>query len=192
MRNGKTLALVVVGFAGAGTAIAVPTRTTNFQLALPGTTAAATPVLNSNTVSDATFAFRSGADARVPTNGTVQVISMRGRDGKMIYVWRVMVDAASRGGVSGVEIRGFPNVVYDANWRIDGLGTVAPNEVRGAPGEGGRIIGFTFDPSIRPGQSSRYFFLKTNAAGNGPAGSLVVHPLNGGGSNVIVIPGPVR
>jgi hypothetical protein len=60
-----------------------------------------------------------------------------------------------------VAISDFPKTEYDANWRKDGLGTVAPTSVVGQLTADFKswIYGFRFKQPIKPGESSRFFFL---------------------------------
>ena len=72
--------------------------------------------------------------------------------------------------VRALEIHRFPRRIYDANWRRDGLGTIAPLRIAGTvlPG-GGMRYDFVFRPTIGAGQESRFFFLRGRTPGTRPA-----------------------
>lgn len=70
------------------------------------------------------------------------------------------------------SVVGFAKQAYDANWRKDGLGTVAPSGVEGmlsAADFKTWILGFRFKIPVKPGESSRFFFLRSSATASVPA-----------------------
>ena len=87
------------------------------------------------------------------------------------FYTRVFNDPTSTGlgsnppNVQAVEHRTFGNFTTDVDWRIDGLGTVAPTHA----GRGGSaIFEFFGHPSaptglLAPGHDSRFFFISTDA-----------------------------
>jgi hypothetical protein len=140
--------------------------------ALSGTTSAARPELAGTVLVDTIQAF---SFTGLNISGTVQnrVVREDGT-GTLDFYWRVQVDAASTaGGVSAFRLGDFGYAyLTDADWRIDGLGTVAPFVGRlfnpASHPEG--AINFLFtDPAVGPGDfatgvgGSRFFFLHTDA-----------------------------
>ena len=164
------LMLWLAGISIAAPVLAIPTGVTPFEIALPGTSAAAEPGLAGTVVSDTLVPF-SVASATAPASGTVQVRTVRGADGKLSFYWKINNAAASKGQVSALYISGFPKAVYDANWRQDGLGSVAPTKVQGGFSFDLKswLYGFDFGTAIKPGESSRFFFLRSGAAAAVPS-----------------------
>jgi len=155
---------LLAGLSIAAPVLAVPTSVTPFEIALPGTSAAAEPGLAGTVVNDTLVPF-SVVSATMPASGTVQVRTVRGADGKLSFYWKINNAAASKAQVSALYISGFPKAVYDANWRKDGLGSVAPTKVQGGFAFDFKswLYGFTFGNAIKPGESSRFFFLRSDA-----------------------------
>ena len=149
-------------------AFGVPTAVTNFTAALPGTTAAADPSLAGTVVEDRVIPYSSPPGA-LTARGTVQVRTVRGADGRLNFYWRIKAHPSSRDVVHALEIYRFPRRVYDANWRLDGLGTIRPVLVAGHNISGGWLMQFVFRPTIRAGQESRFFFLRARVRETRPA-----------------------
>jgi len=150
-------------------AFAVTTPATNFTRALPGTTTAADPTLAGTVIEDRIVPYSTLPGAPRPARGTVQVRTVRGADGRLNFYWRIVAHPSSRDVVHALEIFRFPRRVYDANWRIDGLGTVRPVLVTGHNTAAGWRMEFVFRPTIRPGQQSRFFFLRARVRETRPA-----------------------
>lgn len=146
-------------------ALGVPTAVVNFTRALPGTTAAAQPSLAGPVLTDRVLPYSTLPGAARPAKGTVQVRTVRGADGRLNFYWRIVAHPSSRDVVHALEIYRFPRRVYDANYRIDGLGTVKPVMVTGHNTAAGWRMEFVFRPTIRPGQQSRFFFLRGRTPG---------------------------
>lgn len=179
--------ILLAGLAVAAPALAVPTGVTAFELPLPGTTAAAEPVLNGTVVSDKLVPFAI-AGGSASASGTLQVRVVRNAAGKLAFYWKINNSAASTGTIQSLSFTGFAKQPYDANWRMDGLGTVPPSSVAGniSPIDFKTwICGFRFKTPIKPGESSRFFFLRSEATESVPA---IAH-VSGGGSaaNVSVL-----
>jgi hypothetical protein len=168
MRSKTTIAIFLAAILPCA-AFGVPTAVTNFTAALPGTTAAADPSLAGTVVEDRVIPYSSPPGA-LPASGTVQVRVVRGADGRRNFYWRIVASPNSRDVVHALEIYQFPRRVYDANWRIDGLGTVRPVLVAGHSFSGSPwLMQFVFRPTIRAGQQSRFFFLRARVADTRPA-----------------------
>lgn len=150
-------------------ALGVPTAVVNFTKALPGTTAAAEPSLAGTVLTDQVMPYSTLPGAPRPAKGTVQVRTVRGADGRLNFYWRIVAHPSSRDVVHALEIYRFPRRVYDANWRQDGLGLVKPVLVAGQNAAAGWRMEFVFRPTIRPGQESRFFFLRARTPGTSPA-----------------------
>lgn len=139
---------------------------------LPGTTEAARPELAGVVLADTMQPFSFSGLA---LSGTVQnrVVRETGT-GTLDFYWRVLVDPASTGGgISAFRLGNFGySYLTDADWRIDGLGTVAPHVGRlfNPSGRPDGAINFLFtDPQVGSSNfdtgvgGSRFFFLHTNA-----------------------------
>ena len=174
--------MIIAGLATAAAAGAVTTGTVPFVAALGGTTAAAEPGLAGTVASDALIPFAI-ASATAPVSGTLQVRVVRNSAGKLAFYWKINNAPASKGSVETFSVAGFPKQPYDANWRKDGLGTVAPSSVEGAFSAADLkswILGFRFTTPIEPGRSSRFFFLRSGASKTVPA---VAHVTGAGGAS---------
>lgn len=130
---------------------------------LGGTTSAARPELAGTVLADVITPFSFSG-----VTGTVQnrVVRETGA-GTLDFYWKVNVDASTNGlGVSAFRLAdfGYANI-KDADWRIDGLGTVAPNVARlfNPASYPTGDVNFLFDNGINPGTQSRFFFLHTGA-----------------------------
>jgi hypothetical protein len=180
---------LLAGLTAAMPVLAVPTSVTPFDIPLPGTTAAAEPDLSGTVVSDQVVPFTI-ASASSPVSGTVQVRVVRNAAGKLAFYWKINNAAASEGVVSSLSLTGFPKQVYDANWRKDGLGTVAPSSAAGnvSPVDLNTwICGFHFKTPIKPGESSRFFFFRSGATKSVPA---VAHVSTTGGVAKVPVRAP--
>lgn len=157
-------------------AFGVPTAGTYFWVGLPGTTAAVEPVLAGTVIEDRIIPYSTPAGWSSPSSGTVQVRTVRGADGRLSFYWRIKADPGSRDQVQGLEIRELPRVAFDANWRQDGLGSIAPDEIYGLDWPDGWRLQFHFrwPNAVHAGEESRFFFLRTNARTSAPARIRVV------------------
>ncbi|TAK97896.1 MAG: PEP-CTERM sorting domain-containing protein [Aquabacterium sp.] len=141
-----------------------PVSPANFaDTTLGGTTSAARPELAGTVLEDVLTPFSFSG-----VSGTVQnrVVRETG-SGTLDFYWKVNVDASTNGvGVSAFRLAdfGYGNI-KDADWRIDGLGTPAPNAARlfNASSYPTGDVNFLFDSGINPGSQSRFFFLHTGA-----------------------------
>lgn len=130
---------------------------------LTGTTSAARPELAGLVLVDELTPFSFSG-----VTGTVQnrVVRETGT-GTLDFYWKVNVDASSTGtGVGAFRLADFGySDLKDADWRIDGLGTVAPttgrlfNSTSYPTGD----INFLFERAVTAGSESRFFFLHTDA-----------------------------
>lgn len=140
----------------------------NTAVPLPGTTVAAEPQLAGVVLEDNVQAF-SFNDGTGVVSGTVQSRVVRSSvDGTLDFYWRVISDASSAGPIGAFRLGKFIAPEYNANWRSDGLGTVAPDVAYhfGPPLVG--YVNFQFgntsgDPYLTPGSDSYFMFLDTSA-----------------------------
>jgi hypothetical protein len=150
-----------ITFSGAAQAVVlIPGVTTS----LPGTTAASDPSLAGTVVQDILTPFTMAIPGGVDT-GEVQSRVVLAVDGTYDFYWRVFNDSTSAGPIAFLRTGDISTSSYDANYRIDGLGDVAPQTaflfVSPTPG----FINFAFPgpQGLQPGQSSLFIFLDTNA-----------------------------
>ncbi len=164
-----SLALAAIFAVGAAQAVTLNKAfvAENFlDTGLGGTTAAARPELAGLILEDDVVAFSFDG-----ISGTVQSRVVRETvSGTLDFYWRVKVDARSTGGsISSLRIGTFGyDWITDADWRIDGLGTVNaytgrvfnPADPSSADGD----VNFLFpDPPIGAGAESTFMFLHTSA-----------------------------
>ena len=131
--------------------------------ALPGTTNAARPELGGLVLADVDTPFTVGGVSGVVQNRVVRETST----GTLDFYWRVVVDPTSTGtGVSALRLEDFGYAdLTDADWRIDGLGTVHAGTARlfnpavHPTGD----LNFLFDGTVDGGESSSFLMLHTNA-----------------------------
>ena len=132
--------------------------------ALPGTTVALRPELAGTVLEDVItpFSFQG-------ITGTVQNRVVRETaSGTLDFIWKVDVDSVASGtaGVVALRLIDFGlGYLKDADWSIDGLGTVAPVTARlfSAAEHPSGAINFLFGSSVGAGEQSRFFFLRTYA-----------------------------
>lgn len=128
---------------------------------ITGTTVAARPELAGIVLEDVLTPYDfSGAGESV--KGVVQNRVVRSSvDATLDFYWRIIPDSSSTGDIFAFRMGGFDAFALDADWRIDGLGNVAPHTARNF---GGGVVNFLFsDPGVGPTDSSRFFFLDTQA-----------------------------
>lgn len=135
---------------------------------LPGTTAAAEPQLAGLILADEVVPFSFSTD-RGTISGTVQSRVVRSDlDGTLDFYWRVINDASSVGALGSFRIGKFDAPEFNANWRSDGLGNVAPDKaylfVAPTPG----YVNFYFNSAssnatLAPGSESYFLLMDTSA-----------------------------
>ncbi|HEX9963721.1 MAG TPA: hypothetical protein VGB04_01915 [Allosphingosinicella sp.] len=182
--------LLLAGLSLSAPLLAVPTPVTPFDIPLAGTTAAAEPDLAGTVISDKLIPFTI-ASAAAPVSGTLQVRVVKGAAGKLAFYWKINNSASSKGAVDTMSLPGFPKQPFDSNWRKDGLGTVAPSSVEGAVSiidAKTWTVGFRFKVPVKPGESSRFFFLRGSATASVPAVARVTG--TGGASGELAVSGP--
>jgi hypothetical protein len=136
---------------------------------LPGTTSAARPELAGTVLEDVLTPFSFNG-----ISGTVQSrVVKEDAAGTLDFYWKVDVDSSSAAvtgapyDISSLRVAnvGVANIT-DADWRSDGLGSVAPSAARvfNAGFYPNGDVNFLFSGAgLSAGQSSDFFFLHTNA-----------------------------
>ncbi len=129
---------------------------------LSGTTSADHPELAGFVIEDVLSDFSlSGAGETI--SGKIQNRVVRSDvDGTLAFYWRILPDTGT-GDVLAFRLTDFGGFTLDADWRIDGLGTVAPTTARYLDVANGSV-NFLFDLNEVPvAASSNFFYLNTNA-----------------------------
>jgi len=160
-RLSKYLGTLLVGLlAGAAQAVILPPGAT---VGLPGTAAAADPDLAGVVLVDDLVPFAFAANGGT-ISGNVQVRVVRSTlDNTLDFYWRIFNNPRSSGVVGSFRIGDFFTNVYDANWRIDGLGDVAPISATRFSGAFDSFVNFNFGNLLAPGHQSRFILLDTSA-----------------------------
>ena len=132
-------------------------------ITLTGVTSSMQPSLAGGVIYDRLVPFAPAGGARGGTRGQLQVRVLKTAGGRLDFYWSVRNDATSTEAIKQISIVGYPSQSYDVNWRLDGLGSVAPTQVTGATGGtgGARSITFVFGTPVAPGQTSRAFYIST-------------------------------
>lgn len=154
-------------------AAAVPVTPGGPAVVLPGTTVAAQPDLAGTILEDVVTAWDSAIDPMYGfpgATGTLQSRVVRETStGTLDFYWRLVVSPASYPSyiptqltLTGLDLANFlTGASFDANYRLDGLGTSAPADAFSAnPGS------FTFEMShttFGPPSSSYFLLLHSNA-----------------------------
>ena len=161
---------------GVGNAAAV-TVAPGTSVALSGTTELANPYLAGTVLQDVlvNFSFAAGPSLADLTTGTVQERVVReAGTGTLDFYWRITELTGTS--LSAFRLGNFNSAVFDANYRIDGLGDVGPSSIRRF---GSNYANFLFTsptggPSLTPGQDSLFFFLHTDATNYAKTGMFDV------------------
>ena len=167
----RTVVLVSTMFA-AMDAEAVPVTINGGAVVPPGTTAAANPALAGPVLADTVSHWESADDPLYGfpgATGTLQSRVVRETlTGTLDFYWRLTVDGVSYPNdvPTDLNLYGLPVAdlltggAYDVDYRLDGLGTVAPGSVSASP----FVLSYTFDPqTLGPNQSSYFLLLHSNA-----------------------------
>lgn len=165
-------------------AVALPAAST---VGLPGTTVAAHPELAGLVLEDVDQPFSFIDSTGHTLSGVVQNRVVRSSvDGTLDFYWRIKDTSGSSasgdpGAITAFRVAGFGNLALDADWRIDGLGTVHPNQAHRFPNPS--FINFLFnEPALVPTNDSVFFFLDTQATNYAKVG---IYDFTGTGGNGI-------
>lgn len=144
------------------------------NLALPGTTSAAEPQLAGTVLVDELipFSFSAGAGLGDITGHVQQRVVRSSVDGTIDFYWRVINDPNSAASIGSFRVGKFDSPEYNANWRDDGIGTIAPGSAHRFTGAEASSVNFLFGSNaataandLAPGKESKFFFFDTTATG---------------------------
>ena len=128
---------------------------------ISGTTAAARPELAGVVLEDDISNYTiSGAGESF--SGQIQNRVVRSIDGTLDFYWRI-TPLDGIGDISAFRVGGFSDFTLDADWRIYGLGTAAPNVARYFGNTAGSVNFLFGTDQVGIGESSMFFFLDTEA-----------------------------
>lgn len=171
MRTSIPHALAAAALAvAAASAYAVPLGP-GASAALPGTTVAAQPQLAGLVLEDVMSGFTMNTAGGIATGRIQSRVVRSDLDGTLDFYWRVLNDATSQADVAFFRVGDFVAPEYDANYRIDGVGDVAPVAANRFAGAFDSYVNFDFtrqdeagaNHGIAPGQSSNFMLLDTSA-----------------------------
>jgi hypothetical protein len=129
--------------------------------ALSGTTVAERPELAGVVEADMLVPYSfQGAGSSV--SGVIQNRVVRAVDGTIDFIWRIIPDTSSNGDITAFRLGRFGGFALDADFRLDGLGSVGPDIARNF---GGGFVDFLFNDGVNgdAGESSFFYFLDTQA-----------------------------
>ena len=158
---GRTLLIAGAIAVAPGAALAVPLPIGD--TAITGTTVALRPELAGLIIEDVLTPYEFVGSGGQFLAGEVQNrVVQSSVDGTLDFYWRILADDSSTGEITAFRVGGFDAFALDGDWRIDGLGTVAPDIARNF---GGGFVNFLFPEGggVGPDESSRFFFLDTEA-----------------------------
>ena len=167
----SALTAALIGGLFASEAQAVPVAVSS-TVSLPGTTLVAEPNLAGTVLLDNLYSFNQTLTS--PTGGpetfvgTVQerVVRETG-SGTLDFYWRVMNTgtAGLDANIGDFRVGSFniPSTPVNLNYRIDGLGSVAPTSAQRFTGSFSNYFNFIFPNGIAPGQSSNFMLAETSA-----------------------------
>ena len=131
---------------------------------LPGTTSAARPELAGTVLEDRLVPYSLVVGTDLLSGVIQQRVVREDVAGTLDFYWRIRPDAAGNLPVVSFRLGDFGDFITDGDWRIDGLGEVAPTSALVFSTTG--FVNFQFpDPPVGPATdaSSRFFFLHTSA-----------------------------
>jgi hypothetical protein len=154
---------------------------------LAGTSSASRPELAGTVIVDDLKSF-TGIDSygNIWFSGDLQVRIVREDiSGTLDFYYKISNSAGSLDGIERISLSDFTGWDTDVDWRIDGLGSVAPSYADRQLSGGTVSFNFTNFPGtpglVAPGSESRFIFIKTNATSY-TAGSAVL--IDGGIASV--------
>lgn len=132
---------------------------------LSGTTVAANPQLAGVVLEDDLVPFSFSTPSGT-VSGAVQSRVVRSSvDNTLDFYWRVLNDSSSSAAITSFRLADlFFVTTYNGNYRIDGLGDVAPDSARRFVTPNlNFLFGNLNGKPLAPGEGSNFFFLDTNA-----------------------------
>jgi len=146
---------------------------------LRGTTLDTRPELAGTVLADQLRPFSGTDSAGRVIKGTLQDrVVQRTRGGTLDFYYRIMLDADSTVSIFKVVREGFEEVdvrVHDANWRIDGVGSVGPSL---AYHDKACCFEMIYQPNFRPGEESRFVFIETGLKRYDTRGAIKIYPVD--------------
>jgi hypothetical protein len=155
------LLIALIGFSilvGPGTAMAAPLGIGD--TALFGTTVVSRPELAGTIVEDVLVPYDFSGSGGEDVFGDIQNRVVLSDDGTYDFYWRILPDPESTGEITAFRVAGFDGFALDGDFRLDGLGDVGPDIARNF---GGGFVNFLFSDGVDPDETSRFFFLDTEA-----------------------------
>lgn len=152
---------------------------------LTGTTAAARPELAGTVIADVTRPFSVDVGGGNFTTGSVRDFVVRETvSGTLDFYYSISNDVSSSGSVDFVTRTNFTGVSTDVDWRSDQGGTISPDQASRSAAGDSVLFDFFANNLLFPGQTSRDFFVKTNATvfNEQGSGALAITSQLGGGS----------
>jgi hypothetical protein len=154
----------------------VPLTPGNF-VNLSGTTSAARPELAGTVVVDTIRPFSVDLGDGNFTTGTIQDTVLReDGTGTLDFSYRIINDVSSSGSIDFVTRTAYTGSSADVDWRLDGVGTIAPDQASRNTAGDQVLFDFFANNLLFPGEVSRFFFIKTDAIefNEGGTGELAV------------------
>ncbi len=152
------------------------------SVALSGTTEAADPQLAGVVLQDVLLPFSINLGDGNMISGQVQDRVVReSSSGTLDFYYRIFNNSNSTGSIGLAGRDNYSGFTTNVDWRIDGLGTVAPTMASRST-SGSNVMFDFLTQQIAPSEQSRFFFISTNATNYDARGqgSLVGLDANGG------------
>jgi hypothetical protein len=147
-------------FAVASPAFAVPLVVGDNPL--PGTTVALRPELAGTIIEDRLVDYSFTMGTELLTGQVQQRVVREDASGTLDFYWRIIPGDDGNLPILSFRLAGFDGFITDGDYRIDGLGSVAPTSALVFPQPG--FVNFQFANPIGPTvDSSNFFFLHTTA-----------------------------
>ena len=155
--------VVALSVLGAAAANAVPLAPGD-TVALPGTTVAADPQLAGTIIEDEIIDFGFATSTGQILARIQSRVVRSDLDNTLDFYWRVVNFSDSDGGsIGSFRIGDFDASSFDADWRIDGVGALAPTSAHRFTGLFDDYLNFNFGQALGAGVSSKFMFLDTDA-----------------------------
>jgi hypothetical protein len=159
-------------------------------LALPGTTAAAEPQLAGTVLVDEIIPFSFTNDGGLSSGNVQQRVVRSSVDNTIDFYWRI-INGETSAPIGSLRVGDFIANEYNANFRVDGLGVVAPDSAHRFLDIQDTFVNFLFADGVSAGQDSNFFFLDTTATNYAKTAIFdLTGTGNGGISNVFAAYAP--
>ena len=188
-----------LAFATSSAAFAIPLVPNNLVVGPKGTTVAFEPQLAGTVVEDVVTPFSYVGwlrDAEIENGyftgsvtGTVRSRVVRGVDDTYDFYWRIVVDDTSFLPVLEMHLTGLAPATYNANFLLDGPGTVQPAfAMELGNGNVTWAFGEFVPPSrqVAPGFGSRFLFLDSTARAYAPSAFFTLESGRDSGGSMMI------